>query len=314
MYGVSNMSNPAVVSLFKEKIDNVTLWIDDNIGESVHIHLDNIRLDYSIKEYKELTEQLAGIIDSRVNVEGFKCSNFNSVCLSNDLWAAIPYIKSVSIENIKLEGLLTFERWFFGKFKKYHSIKESKLLYAFQAMQNSIKYDSQSEIDKLNSILDNYGDNRYPYGHKKAKLISQLENERIVSIYNSIKDNGYPYNKEHIVIFGDDNRIIRDGLHRAACLYVLYGNIDVPVMSLYLDEAYFHAHGTPTGYLLQLKRKWYNLKNIHSRKAISMLTSLLRVVKNSCVKIAEKVFILMHKREINKIERIFYYGGKNAEN
>jgi hypothetical protein len=55
------------------------------------------------------------------------------------------------------------------------------------------------------------------------------------AMMDSIKEHGYPYNDNYIVLYGDDN-IIRDGQHRASCLFVLYGNIEVPVLRMYFKD------------------------------------------------------------------------------
>ena len=50
------MSNPGVIELFnfayRYRSGNHSFRIEDNIGEAIHLHLDNIRLDLSVKEFR----------------------------------------------------------------------------------------------------------------------------------------------------------------------------------------------------------------------------------------------------------------------
>lgn len=34
------------------------LWVDDNVGEAVHIHFRNVRIDLSVNDYYLVTEKL----------------------------------------------------------------------------------------------------------------------------------------------------------------------------------------------------------------------------------------------------------------
>ena len=52
------MSNPAVITLASLNGRNNTFkrfQIEDNIGESIHLHVDNMRIDLSVNEFFELT-------------------------------------------------------------------------------------------------------------------------------------------------------------------------------------------------------------------------------------------------------------------
>ena len=55
------MSNPGVINLFsifkKSGIIN-RFQVEDNIGESIHIHINNIRLDLTINEFYKLVDSL----------------------------------------------------------------------------------------------------------------------------------------------------------------------------------------------------------------------------------------------------------------
>ena len=92
-------------------------------------------------------------------------------------------------------------------------------------------------------------------------------------ILDSVKQNGYPYNNNYIVLYGDDN-IIRDGQHRASCLYYLYGNIEIPVMRLH-----FKDYKTPyTGLLSNSVVFLYYKKFLRRGKQSIKKTKVIRLV------------------------------------
>ena len=57
------MSNPAVTKLVRDDIGNLRFWMDDNIGESVHIHLADFRMDLTVEELNTLSKELTDTIN-----------------------------------------------------------------------------------------------------------------------------------------------------------------------------------------------------------------------------------------------------------
>jgi hypothetical protein len=56
------MSNPAVITLVTEHITRLgTLKIEDNIGESIHIHLGDFRFDLTLSEFGVLVADIEGL-------------------------------------------------------------------------------------------------------------------------------------------------------------------------------------------------------------------------------------------------------------
>ena len=51
------MSNPGVILLARTKTECGDFIIEDNLGEAVHLHLGNIRVDMTIDDLNQLAQQ-----------------------------------------------------------------------------------------------------------------------------------------------------------------------------------------------------------------------------------------------------------------
>ncbi len=199
------MSNPAVIKLQSGRIGKSKIWLDDNFGESIHIHIDDNRVDLTVEEFRQLYDDLCVSLTKLVDVDGFDVSQIDPVFLSVMLWPYLPHLTGYSIETVNLGEL----------YAPYHSyiyrLKNSK---GYKALKTGIEIKEK---------------------RRNSQLLNQTESQRMNDILKSIKENGYPHKCHYIVVYGNDN-IIRDGQHRASCLYYLYGNIDVPILRLKFDN------------------------------------------------------------------------------
>ena len=200
------MSNPAVIKLQSGKIGKSKVWLDDNFGESIHIHIDDFRVDLTVSEFRKIYDDLCSAINELVNVDGFDVKKIDPVFLSVMLWQKLPELKKISYDKVRLGSMLA------PVHSKIIPLADSMGLKALKGISN-----------ENNSFS------------RKSNHIGQDDNERMDTILQSIKKNGYPYNDNYIIMYGDDN-IIRDGQHRASCLYYLYGDIEVPVLRLYFNH------------------------------------------------------------------------------
>ena len=114
---------------------------------------------------------------------------------------------------------------------------------------------------------------------RKSHHIGQDDNERMDGILKSIKENGYPYQDNYIVMYGDDN-IIRDGQHRASCLYYLYGDVEVPVMRLHFK-----------GYKSPKIGRFYNcgISVFFRRHGIKKLKSVVKKLLKPLIKLKRRM-------------------------
>ncbi|MBE5980975.1 MAG: hypothetical protein E7249_17915 [Paenibacillaceae bacterium] len=215
------MSNPAVItlaSLSDIKGFPYRFEIEDNIGEAIHIHYKDIRMDLTIKEFLELAEAIEEIINDLVEVEEFRCRDFDPVNLVG-LAPLLPFLSDIIYTEVFLEDLIvdTYDE---GGNPVLLNLKCSRIIKALQG--HCGENDSRKQVNYYNNF----------------RWIKQDNSERLQYNLEQIKKNGYPVNKELITLFNNDN-ILYDGQHRAACLYYLYGNIKVPVRRLLFKDNKF---------------------------------------------------------------------------
>lgn len=71
------MSNPGVLTLSQITItEKKKFRVEDNLGESIHLHYNDIRVDLSVRELLYLGEEADRVILDRVKAEGFDLSLF----------------------------------------------------------------------------------------------------------------------------------------------------------------------------------------------------------------------------------------------
>lgn len=194
------MSNAAVVKLQRKRIGKALVWMDDNFGESVHLHIDDYRVDMTCVEFEKLYEDLKVAITDLVEVDGFDCNMFDGVFLEHMLWKYLLDLESITYEEVNLSDL-----WVWGR--KVKKIPKSRVYKALRGDEKKAKKAVGSDH------------------------ISQSGKERIAQINDSIETAGYDTNQGYIVVFGDDN-VIRDGQHRACALYHQHGDMKVKIMRM----------------------------------------------------------------------------------
>jgi len=210
------MSNPAVITLVdasSKKGKFKRFVIEDNIGESIHLHIDNMRVDFTIKEFLEFSSMIRESLAELDILKPYSIDNFDEHFI-NECAPFLSQLKEIKIEEIQLSKLQCI----------VHSNYKTDL--------NLVKLAPISKIaafDYLNgkkSDFLNYNQFNYNSINNESRLNQTLE---------SIKTNGYPFKEKYIVLFeGQD--IIRDGQHRAAILAHLHGlDYKIKVMRFYFN-------------------------------------------------------------------------------
>jgi hypothetical protein len=229
------MSNPGVIKLAKKSVGKSRVWLDDNIGESIHIHIDDWRLDLTVEEFERLNDDLLEALELLYPTEGLNLKTINLVYLSLFLAERLPDLTKAKIDYVFLNEILA-PKSFLRIFRKTIPLNKSRI---YQVLCGKAK-----ENDK----------------YKISNHINQTSSERLNLILNSIKEKGYPYNNEYIILYNDE-MLVWDGQHRAACLLFLYGNIEVPVLRLYFNKN--NKQPVLTN-LLSLTGKIYHKVNVRS--------------------------------------------------
>lgn len=197
------MSNPGVVNLSQMWIGNQELRIEDNIGEAIHIHFGNIRIDFSILEFFELTDKLIEIMEKMINIENFSFRSYDAIWLSQ-ISSLLIKLKKIELEKRNVGNLLTNQ--YDDEGQSIISIKKARVL---KAIHGDI-----SEIEQWRQTNYVFDDN-----------ICRLKN-----IYESIKVDGYyPEKRGTFIVVCDNGSFVADGCHRASSIYDLYGDIEITV-------------------------------------------------------------------------------------
>lgn len=273
------MSNPAVVKLQVEKIEGQRVWLDDNFGESIHLHIDDIRIDLTNEEFSNMCDDICAAINELVNVEGFDCNKINPVYLKVMLWDRLTHLRKVKIENVKLSEMIAPGNNRVARLPDSRGVK---------ALNGNTKE---------NDVI------------RASHHMGQTSQDRLQKVYDSIEKNGYPYNSEYIIMYGDDN-VIRDGQHRAACLYKIHGDISVPVMRLYFDDYVLEKiDDIKSGNKFWVRAK-YNIDKLVSRVYNSggITTSLKKAIRKSKSLIKRKLlkmYLWKNRTRIQEVEKVF---------
>ena len=235
------MSNPAVVKLQKKTICGQHVWLDDNIGESIHIHIDSFRIDLTVKEFRQMYSDICDTLNTYTMVDGFDSHYINPIYMEVMLWKDLPKLRAVSYDDVALKDMLCPGE------EGIKLLPESRCVKALEG-----------------DTLENDAERPSHYQNQTSK-------ERLDVVYESIKEHGYPYNNEYIIMYGNDN-IIYDGQHRASCLWKLKGEVSVPVMRLHFEDYAADTMVTPVwkrGKIYRELRAFYHdmkePKNLYKR-------------------------------------------------
>ncbi len=216
------MSNPAVITLsknifsFKEKIvkklfsknKRPTIKVEDNIGESIHIHYDQIRIDLTIREFEVLCKNIEAMIVGylhEINPELNKIPISFLVQISSN----INKIKEIRKEKRRLSDLKIIENI-------DHLTMTSKL----------VKLKESMIVKALNGEPGEY------YNYKQRDDFFESNEVKLSNLNESIVKNGFKTDISSVVVFSSDPNIIRDGQHRCAIMYALNPNTTIEVLNI----------------------------------------------------------------------------------
>ncbi len=201
------MSNPGVIKLAEKQIGNHHMWIDDNIGESIHIHYDQFRIELTLEEFKKIADSARSIICELI---GFDIRGIDERFLFNQIDDLVN-VKDIQEIRVKLSELRVFDD---------DGICDLPECDRVNALEERI------DINTKKSRTTNY------YGQTNA--------DRLKKNLHFMREHKYPEESGFIYIMSDRNLIL-DGWHRAACLYYLNGDMEVPVKSMTFETIPYYA-------------------------------------------------------------------------
>lgn len=281
------MSNAAVITLQKKKIGLHRVWLDDNFGEAIHVHVDDFRADLSNQEFAQMYSDLCDALNELLRVPGFDCHKINPVYMELLLWKDLDRLKKVRMDEVALKDLKVSGMGKYGT-RKYEMLPDSWCVRELEG----------TEVSALG---------------KDANYSEQSGKDRWDMVDQFVREHGYPYNEEYIILYGDDN-VIRDGQHRAACLWKQKGDIKIPVMRLYFDgyeSPDLTLSAWKSSFVYQgVRRLYYRTKEFAKllRKPRKLYEALREMKKRHAAKKAVKrrlQHIAQNQEKVNDILNVF---------
>lgn len=212
------MSNPGVITLANLNSRNRSFkrfQIEDNIGESIHLHIDNIRLDLSVNEFLEFSAMIRKTLIDLDLFYGHDINIFDAHFLY-ECANLLCGLSKISIEDMALSDL--------------------KFIVRKNVYNDLIQY-GLSSVDKTPAFRYLNGDIQGFATYNQFNYFGFNNKERLLDLLSSIKTNGYPYQEKYIILFNGQN-IVRDGQHRAAVLAHLFGiNVRIKVMMFHFNDS-----------------------------------------------------------------------------
>ena len=198
------MSNPAVITLHNagsRKGAFKRFCVEDNIGESIHLHVNNSRFDFTINEFLEFSKLIEDSLNELDILCGYEVGSFDPSFLFR-ISDKLSDLIRIDIDKVKISDIVCLVR---TEYKRDIFLLEYK--------KNVTGIPAYQYLKKKNTHFIDY---------KNYNYLGNSNVERLENALKSIKSNGYPFNDKHIILMGEQN-IVRDGQHRLAVLAHLYG-------------------------------------------------------------------------------------------
>lgn len=198
------MSNPGVKILSKVAFLKGTIkkfQVEDNIGESIHLHIDNMRVDLSIKDFLKLSDEIDSLMQSIENVEKYELAKLDKH-FYHSFSEFTHKLKNKTTRKVPINSLKCLvhnnDRFGLNSYKALPVEDCPAYLY-------------------LNKQSNDYHDYSQ-FNYEGSDNVNRLD-----EILNSIKIKGYPFQDNRVVTF-NSQPYIRDGQHRLCVLAYLYGS------------------------------------------------------------------------------------------
>lgn len=192
------MSNPAVCFLATTSFRGVSFRIEDNLGESIHIHYGMIRIVLSIDEFFLLASSIRVAAEQLLELNGIVWDNFDAESLKYEWVDEYTKLASKKCKSVKLDSLFMKESYIQNRsIKRVIPLQESGYVRLLQGDTTDIDYYSEP--------------GKYELSRK----------EKVEAIGKIIDHEGYPFEQKRILV--NQEGYILDGIKRASYLYYKYG-------------------------------------------------------------------------------------------
>lgn len=199
------MSNPGVKVLVDFSIGANNLRIEDNIGECIHIHIDEFRFDLTIDEFIDFSGLFEDALNNKLSDFDLSYDDFDPLFIS-EISSNIVDIESTSLVTKNLKELKVFNNKIFNRLV---SIKSSMICEYFEGKSNR-------------------------YLSYKQKNVFASSNAERADFFRDFTIDDYKNGRYAILI--NDQNIIRDGQHRLSALFLNYKNNEVDVLNIKFKE------------------------------------------------------------------------------
>lgn len=195
--------------------ENRTYWVSSGLPHILNVTMHHSMcclrffeqlINLSENDLDSLAFSLMATLNSDFNI-GLTLNFFDPVFLENMLVVDLPYIK-----NIKLEKRYIDDLRFYSKENKNGTDIAGSNYYLFL----------KTNIDKI--------------CYSRSNLIGETQKNRFDKLKSSIKKDGY---KSYSAIIYNNSPIVRDGSHRAALIYDLFGNVMVSVVNILFSQNHY---------------------------------------------------------------------------
>ncbi len=174
--------------------------------EKIKIQALGLNSEYGIDSIGRVNDAIYDILNQEYGHYVLDFRVFSTTYLEHMLGVDIPNIKIVKFEQRKITELFFYNR------------KEPKKAKIFE-----------------HELYKNLQKQEFDYERAETNYLFESNEERLRRILAEIGTNKKDF---YAVLYGDED-VVRDGTYRLACIYYLYGDLQVPVMRLYVSHPYY---------------------------------------------------------------------------
>ena len=171
------MSNPAVYELAKTTIKNYPIRIEDNLGESIHVHIGDFRITMTVNEFNDMVDQFQKAANELLELQGLSLDLFDRTSFDWSWMFKYEKIKKIEKINVKIKDLLT--------------MGESEISPDLQII---VPVSKSRQYKALNQEYDEL------IRYKEVNEYGVSNTERLEKVFNCIRGNGYPYDNKYILV------------------------------------------------------------------------------------------------------------------